>query len=142
MVWNSELNEFIDGRHAHLAAILHDYKPTLSLVYIPRKKRDETDTKPWAILESPPNRPAYIVRYLSDQDMERPDLVLSWVFEGDLDKHRPNDVLAKIEARENAARLIELRIQEEERQDAQDLIAFSARTPKHSWAHNGRRYSS
>lgn len=141
-VWNSDLGEFIDERHAHLAQVLHDYKPTLSLVYIPQKDRDVTDTKPWAILDSPANLPAHIIRYLSDKDMEKPQDVLAWIFEGDLDKHRPDDIFAKMEARRAAEELMNLKKQEEELADFHDKLDFAMKTNLHTWKHDGKVYHS
>lgn len=141
-VYNSDLGEFISEKHAHLAQVLQDYKPTLSLVYIPKKDRDETDTKPWAILDSPANMPAHIIRYLTDAEMEDPAAVLAWIFEGDLTKHRPDDVFAKLEAKRAAEELLNLKKREDELADQLDLIEFAARTNKNTWKHNGRTYRS
>lgn len=139
-VWNSDLGEFVSDAHVHLAQVLNDYKPTFSLVYIPKKDRDADDTKPWAILDSPANMPAHIVRYLSDAEMQRPAEVLAWIFEGDLDKHRPDDVFARMEAKRAAEELLNLKKQEEELADHMDLIEFAAKTNKNTWKHNGRTY--
>lgn len=141
-VWNSDLGEFINEKHAHLAQVLQDYKNTLSLVYIPKEKRDATDTKPWAILDSPANMPAHIIRYLTDKEMEDPASVLTWIFEGDLSKHRPNDVFAKMEAKRAAEELMNLKKQEEDLADYLDLFEFAAKTNKHTWRHDGRTYNS
>lgn len=141
-VWNSELGEFINEKHAHLAQVLQDYKPTLSLVYIPKQDRDATDTKPWAILDSPANMPAHIIRYLTDKEMEDPAAVLTWIFEGDLDKHRPNDVFARMEAKRAAEELMNLKKQEEDLADYLDLFEFAAKTNKHTWKHDGKVYNS
>lgn len=140
VVWNSDLGEFINDKHAHLAQILQDYKPTFSLVYIPKKDRDATDTKPWAILDSPANKPTHIIRYLSDQEMENPEAILQWVFEGDLDKHRPDDVFARMELKRAAQELLDLKKQEEDMADFYDKIEFAARTNLHTWKHDGRTY--
>jgi hypothetical protein len=140
MVWNSDLNEFVDSKHEHLAEVLRDYKPSLSLVYIPKQERDETDTKPWAILDSPDNMPAHIIRYLSDSEMENPAAILAWIFEGDLTKHRPDDVFARMEAKRVAEELLNYKKQEEELAETMDLIEFAARTNKNTWKHNGRTY--
>lgn len=140
-VWNSDLGEFINEKHAHLAQVLQDYKPTLSLVYIPKQQRDATDTKPWAILDSPANMAPHIIRYLTDKEMEDPASVLSWIFEGDLDKHRPDDVFAKMEAKRAAEELMNLKKQEEDLADYLDLFEFAAKTNKHTWRHNGRTYN-
>lgn len=139
-VWNSDLEEFIDSRHAHLAEILHDYKPSLSLVYIPKKDRDETDTKPWAILDAPENMPQHIIRYLSDAEMENPTAVLQWVFEGDLTKHSADDIFNKIEAARRADELMQTLKKRDEIEEALDLIEFAARTNKHYWKHDGKKY--
>lgn len=140
VVWNSDLNEFISEVHSHLAQVLNDYKPTLSLVYIPKKDRDETDSKPWAILDSPANLPPHIIRYMTDAEMQNPAEVLAWIFEGDLDKHRPDDVFARMEAKRAAEELMNLKKQEEELADHYDLIEFAARTNKNTWKHNGKTY--
>lgn len=139
-VYNSDLGEFISEAHAHLAQVLSDYKPTLSLVYIPKKDRDETDTKPWAILDSPANLAPHIIRYMSDAEMQKPAEILAWIFEGDLDKHRPDDVFARMEAKRAAEELMNLKKQEEELADHYDLIAFAAKTNKNTWRHNGKTY--
>jgi len=139
-VWNSDLGEFISDAHAHLAQVLQDYKPTLSLVYIPVKDRDETDTKPWAILDSPANMAPHIIRYMSDEEMQKPAEVLSWIFEGDLTKHRPDDVFARMEAKRAAEELMNLKKQEEELADHMELIEFAAKTNKNTWWHNGKKY--
>lgn len=139
-VWNSDLGEFVSDAHVHLAQVLNDYKPTFSLVYIPKADRDADDTKPWAILDSPANMPAHIVRYLSDAEMQRPAEVLAWIFEGDLTKHRPDDVFARMEVKRQAEELMNLKKQEEELADHYDLIEFAARTNKNTWHHNGKTY--
>jgi hypothetical protein len=141
-VWNSDLGEFINEKHAHLAQVLQDYKNTLSLVYIPKQQRDATDTKPWAILDSPANMAPHIVRYLTDKEMEDQAAVLTWIFEGDLSKHRPDDVFAKMEAKRAAEELMNLKKQEEDLADYLDLFEFAAKTNKHTWRHDGRTYNS
>lgn len=140
-VWNSELGCFVSDAHVHLAAVLHDYNPNFSLLFIPPKDRDATDTKPWAILDSTPGRPNNIIRYLSDDEMKDTNAVLAWIFEGDLAKHRPDDVFAKIEARERAEKLLQMKAQEERLQDAQEFAqyAFTDRSP-HTFKHNGQMY--
>lgn len=143
MVYNSELGEFIDDRHVHLAQILKDYKDTYELVYIPKAKRDATDTKPWAILEHHPKTGSHVVRYLSEVEMNDPAGVLEWIFNGDLDRHRPQDVFQRIINRENAEKLLEFKRQEEELEDRLDLVAAIAsggRDHKSWYKHDGKTY--
>lgn len=139
-VWNSDLGEFISDKHAHFAGILQDYKPTFSLVYIPQKERDATDIKPWAILDTPANKPPHIIRYLTDAEMEKPDEILTWIFEGDLEKNRPGDVFAKLEAKRIAAELLNLKKQEEDLADFHDKVEFATKTNLHTWKHDGKVY--
>jgi hypothetical protein len=142
-VWNSELGEFIDDRHAHLAQIIRDYKPTYELVYIPKKERDATDTKPWAILERHPKTGNNIVRYLSEIEMNDPAGVLEWLFNADLDRNRPQDVFQRIQNREAAEQLMKLKAEEEEMHDRLEKVATIAsggRDKKHWFRHNGITY--
>ena len=144
-VWNSDLGEFISDDHQHFAEILHDLKPTYSLVYIPKNERVTADdrSKPWAILEDRPGKPPYIVRYLTEVEMNRPQEVLSWLLEGDLDRNRPVDVLARIEARENAERLMAMKRREAELEDIisfGSFVASGGRDKLHTFHHNGQTY--
>lgn len=138
--WNSDLGEFIDSKHAHLAEILQGYKPTLSLVYIPKKDRTALDVKPWAILDAPENMPEHIIRYLSDAEMENPTAVLQWIFEGDLTKHSADDIFNRMEAARLADELMRNRQAQDELDEALELIEFAARTKKNYWKHNGKKY--
>lgn len=143
--WSSELGEFISDDHARLAAILHDYKPTLSLIYIPKKDRTThaERVKPWAIMDSPAYLPPHIIRFLSDEEMKNPNEILRWIFLGDLEKNRPKDVLARIEAEIAADQLMELKRREDELEDRIDHVAFLAsggREKKHTLnLGNGRK---
>ena len=58
-VFNSDLGEFVNDDHVHLAQVLQDLKPTYTLVYVPQKDRTtpEEKQKPWAILDKPDNLP-------------------------------------------------------------------------------------
>jgi len=139
--WDSASEAFISAKHQRLAQVLHDYNPYFSLTWIPPKDRDATDTKPFAILDSSPGRPPYIVRYLSDGEMDNPTEVLSWVFEGDLTKHRASDVFSRMESRRVAEEALILKQREEELEDIIDFgaFAFGDRSP-HFMQHNGRAY--
>ena len=142
-VYNSELGEFIDDRHVHLAAVLKDYKETYELVYIPKKDRDATDTKPWAVLEHHPRTGSHVVRYLSEIEMNDPAGVLEWIFNADLDRNRPQDVFQRIQNREAAEQLMKFKAEEEALEDRLDLvstIAVGGRDKKSWFRHNGVTY--
>jgi hypothetical protein len=140
-VWDSDSGAFISSKHQRLAEILHDYNPYFSLVWIPPENRDATDTKPFAILNSSPSRPQHIIRYLSEAEMNEPEKIMSWVFEGDLDRNNPQTVFARIEARDRAAKLFELKAKQEEAEAREDFagFVFGSRSPN-TFRHNGQTY--
>lgn len=143
-VWDSESGAFISEKHQRMAEVLHDYNPNYSLVWIPPKNRDATDTKPYAIVDSTPGIAPYVMRYLSETDMIDTAGVLAWIFDGDLSKKRPVDVLRKIENRENAERLLDFKKREEELADIAEFGAFmfsGGRDKKHTIKHGGKKYS-
>lgn len=125
-VYDSTLGEFVSDDHVRLARVINDYKPTLSLVYIPRENRDATDTKPWAILERDERFGEHIIRYLSDEDMKRPDQVLAWIFDGDQDKHGANALIQRFDAQDRAKQLLAMQRDIDEREDMRDKVAFLA----------------
>lgn len=139
VAWDSTLGCFVSDRHVALAAALNDYNPYFSLVFIPPKDRDATDTKPWAILDSSPAHPPYIMRYLSDAEMENTQEVLAWVFKGDMSKHRPVDVFDRIAAEERAEQILKLKEKADHLAEAEDFgkFMFSNRSPNYI-RHNGK----
>jgi hypothetical protein len=142
--YSSALGEFVSQDHVHIARVLHDYNRFLELVYIPKEKRDATDVKPFAIRDTSPGKPPHIVRFLSEQEMKNPQDILQWVFEGDLNKHRPGDVMNRIMAEEAARNTIEELRKAEEAMDRQDKLAFlvsGGRDRKSYVRHNGKTFS-
>lgn len=144
-VYNAELGEFISEDHQHFAEILKDLKPTYNLVYIPKKDRTmpEEHQKPWAILDTPENQREYIVRLLSDEEMKEPHKILAWLFDGDLVRHGPQNVLKRIENEEKARQLMEFKRREDELEDMMEYAEFllkGGRDKKHTVTHNGRKY--
>jgi hypothetical protein len=132
--WNSELGEFISDDHVRLARVIHDYKPTLSLVYIPKKDQTGME-KPWAIVENDPRFPSSIIRYLSNEDMQNPQAILAWIVQGDMDRVGRKTLLDRIETEATAARLLELARQQDELDDMADHFQFyltGGREKKHT----------
>ncbi len=122
--YDPEFGEFISDEHVRLAAVIHDYKPTLSLVFIPKKDRGADDTKPYAIVEKDPRFGEHIIRYLSVDEMRRPTEVLGWLFMGDQDKHGSRSILERFDKEEAARQLLELKRQEDELADVADHFQF------------------
>jgi hypothetical protein len=144
-VYNSELGEFVSDDHVRFAQVLKDLKPTYSLVYIPVKNRTtpEEKLKPWAIMDKPDNLPEYAVRFLSDEDMKTPHKIIAWLFDGDVVRHGADNVLKRIEAEENAKKLMEFKRQEDELEDRIEYGAFlisGGRNKLHTVKHNGKKF--
>lgn len=139
--WDSTSGAFINDDHRRLAEILHDYNPYFSLVWIPPSDRTVEDVKPYAIVDNSPNVESYIMRTLSEEEMKNPTAILQWVFEGDLNRNRPGDVLAKIEAEELARKLMDTKREEDFIAAQEDLMAFmvsGGREKKHYVKHDGQ----
>lgn len=132
--YNSDIGEFISDDHVRLAAVIHDYKPTLSLAYIPQKDQTGLE-KPWAIVEDDPRFGENVIRYLSNEEMKNTQAVLTWLFHGDQDKVGRTSILDRIDAEEKAKQLLELKRQEDELEDMADHMQFyltGGREKKHT----------
>lgn len=134
---------FLPAKAARLQEILHDYNPYLELVFIPPKSRTESDTHPFGILDRSPWRPEYIIRHFTEVEIEEPAKILAWLFEGDLSKHSVVDVMARAKLQEEAAKLVDLKRQEEAAQERQEIAAalVSGGTyKKFYYKHNGKTF--
>jgi hypothetical protein len=142
-VYDSDLGEFVSDDHVRLARVINDYKPTLSLTYIPRKDRDASDTKPWAIVERDERFGEHVIRYLSDDEMRRPNEVLAWVFAGDQDKHGREELIRRFDLEHAAEQALSMQRDLDEREDLRDKMAFFAsggNDHKHYIKHNGKTF--
>lgn len=134
---------FLPSKVARLQEILHDYNPFLSVVFIPPRERTETDVFPYGILDSSPAHASYLVKHLTEQEMERPEEVLAWLFEGDLSKHRSIDVQDRLRLKQDAERLLKIKEQEDARQERLELstaLISGGVDGKHYYRHNGKTF--
>ena len=143
-VYDSATRDFISRKHQHFAEILHDYNHTLSLEFIPALARDDTDTRPFRIVETPTDgRERVIIKYLSERELDDPESVLLWIWEGDFRKHSPDAVFNRLEAKRIAADLLKEKNEADERAERVDLMANLAaggRDHKHFYRHNGQTF--
>ena len=75
--------------------------------------------------------------------MKQPHKVLAWLFDGDIVRHGAENVLKRIEAEENAKKLLDFKRQEEELEDRIDYADFlftGGRDKKHTISHNGKKF--
>lgn len=142
-LWSSEVNEFISSKHQRLAEIINDYDEDFFLVYVPKRGRDESDTKPFRIVSKEPGKPSHVVKDLSEAEMDNPQEVLKWLFEGDVRKHRPDDIFARMEAERLAAEVWAQKQEDDEEEDRRDLltqVVRGGRDRKNYFRHNGVTY--
>lgn len=126
-----------------LRRILQMYSPTFDVLYNPEGRRVGDRICNFAILESPPGVEPYIIRYLTEQDIDDPVSIRDWVAGGDLRRHRPQDVLARIEMEEQIKIQEKRRIAAERQQEQADFAATVVRggsNKLHTFKHGGRRY--
>lgn len=141
--WSSEHGEFISDAHRQLAEVVNDYNPNLFVAHIPRTEGDGMEQFPFAIIEHQTGQEPVVIRYLTTEQMQNPKAILAWVFEGDLIRHRPLDVLTRLDAEARAEELLKMKAWEEEAQDREDQIAFfgsGGREKLHTIKHNGKKF--
>lgn len=142
--YDSTVRDFISSKHQHLAEILHDYDDTLSVEFIPSLERTDDDAKPFRVVQTPRDgRDKYVVRYLNEREMDDPQQVLLWIWEGDFKKHNPDAIFNRLEARRIASELLKEKDEADERAERIDLMANLAsggRDRKHYFRHNGETF--
>lgn len=142
-VYDSNVRDFISRKHQHFAEILADYNPSLSLEFIPSLDREDGDNKPFRIVENTQQRGRQVVKYLSERELDDPEALLLWVWEGDFRKHSPDAIFNRLEARRIAADLLKEKNEEDERAERVDLMANLAaggRDGKNYYRHGGKTF--
>lgn len=148
-LYSREFGEFLPSKAARLAEILQDYNPYLELRFIPSSQRDDTDTHPFAIWDLSPWRLGpqglgYPVKHISEREMEDPQAILAWLFEGDLSKHGMSELAARAKAKEAAEQLLDSKRRmeiAEERQELAGEILKGGRNGLNTFRHNGKIFT-
>lgn len=132
-----EVNRWISEEFSRLAEIVKDYDEHLELRWIPPELRtDPNDRKnPYAIVHSPPDKPAYVVMFASELD--NPKDILEKLFNID---NKNGDVFKAMMAHNRAVKAFQLKEQMDELEEARDLTAFAIKNTKSRWQHNGITY--
>lgn len=136
-VWDSEHGCFINQDHQRFAEILEDIDPYLCLVWIPPKERDGTNDKPYAVLHQPPGLEPYVVRWISELEMNNPTAILDNIFQSNTAKFDP---IKALEDHETHEQMMQLKREEDRIEDDIQLGVFLAKTPLHTFKHNGQIY--
>lgn len=134
---------FLPSQAARLADVLHDYNPYISLVFIPPRERSEADVFPYALLDRSPAHAPYIIKHLTERELEDPASVLAWLFEGDLSKHSQVDIMARQKLKQDAEKLLKIQEQEDARQERLELstaLLSGGVNNKHYFRHSGKTF--
>lgn len=124
--------QFVSQEHLHIAEILNDYEPTLSLAWIPSDKRAPGE-QPFAVVHRPLGGPEYVVFY-ADQCDHR---ILQRVFSMDSSK---TNVLSNLESNNAALELIKQKKQMEDMEEANALRESILTSPQSKYKHDGVVY--
>lgn len=123
---------FVSQNHLHIAEIINDYDPTLSLAWIPPDKRAPGE-QPFAVVHRPLGGPEYVVFY-ADQCDER---ILERIWRNDNLKH---DVLSDMDAHNAAIKALQLKKELEDREEKKDLVESIIKSKKNTYVHDGVKY--
>lgn len=139
---NSARGEFDSAEHRRLSEMVTDYKPTMRVIAIP-PNTEAGITFAYAIVDAPAGMEPYITRYLTREMLDSPASILEWLFNGDLIKHRPKDIFARIQTKEAAEQAVKMKEQMDRDADINDLGAFffsGGRDKLHTIKLNGKKF--
>lgn len=131
----ASLDAWISAEFRRLGEIIQDYDPYLELRWIPPENRtEETDrARPFCIWDTRTNYPVF---YFSE--IESPVSVLAKLFDID-NKH--GDVVARMDARNAAIKVMRLKEEMDKMEEANDFAAFVIKNEKSRWKHEGKTYN-
>lgn len=134
--YDPESGEFIHAKHMQLHAVIQKFWPNFKLVWIPKKNRSAEDTKPFALVDQFDR----VLMWFTEQDMDRPDLVLARLYESDTTKHPKGYLLNKLETQELAQVLLQQQVWEEKQAERRELAESILRSPlnKYTVKRNGK----
>lgn len=133
MLVPAEDGHWINEKFARIAEIINDFDHRLQLVWIPPESRTQFDIRPYGILHSGDDGQQKMVMLIKEEELD--ERVIEALFLGDTTK---TDVLARLEAKERAAKVLQMKAEMEAAEERQDFIKSVVRSGKHSFRHNGR----
>ena len=139
---------FVTDDQERVQQILSDYNPNLVILKIPpalQETQVEKD-KPFRIVCLDERGDfwvnglgkCYIVMDVRADEMNHK--VIEKIFEADVTKHNPRDMLAKMQAQQAARQIFEAHKQAEAKEAMQDFHKSLLKSPLHTYRHNGKVY--
>lgn len=126
VILSAEGNTYVDQKWSYLAEMIGDYNPMLELRWIPVDKRSPEDrSKPYIVVHTGKDNREYIVLYASELDT--PEEIMTRLINSDM-KH--GNVQTRMDTRNRVNKLFELRAQEEQLAQEEDLVRWLTETTK------------
>jgi hypothetical protein len=134
VTFDPETGYALSDEHRRIAEIIKDYDESLELAWIPPDKRDGEEF-PFAILHRTPGGVVdYVAMKLREREIDHRVLVRLW--ENDTTK---NDVLGAIEREEDARKIMQLKKEMDDAEEAQELATWALKA-RSGAKHNGVRF--
>lgn len=127
--------QWVSADFERLARMVKDYDESLELVWIPPAARTRDDKEPFAIRDTRPQEGSGIIFFVKETDS--PVDVIHRLFTGD-NKH--GNVLDRLQAREDAQRVWDMKAHEDQMAEAAELAFFFKQSPLHTIKHNGKKF--
>ena len=109
-------NRVVDAETERIASVIKDYDPNLELAWIPPENREPEDIYPFAVLANNADGTQSVVFRLKDDEIDHRIIARLW--EAD---NKNGNVLDRIEASENARRLVDMKRQMDEIEERHEL---------------------
>lgn len=133
-VVDSNSGEFVNLTFVTIARMLHEWDPTISVVWIPPAQRDDNDVYPYAIVHSPVGKEPYIILHLQEEEMTADLIPRLWTM-----REQTNDLHKTMAMKEEAARRIQQAETDEIKGAERDRHKFMLQSPLHTINMGGGR---
>lgn len=133
-ILNAEAGYALSAKHERIAEIIQDYDSDLHLAWIPPDQRGPLDKEfPFAVLHFAANGMQYIVHKYKESEVD--ERILADLF---LRDNKNASVLDRLDAEDNARRLVKMKENMEQAELRQDFISTVMSSPLHRFKHNGK----
>lgn len=125
---------WVSEEYERLARIVQDYDQAFELRWIPPEHRTRDDKKPYVVVDTTTERP---IVYASELDS--PTDILATIFQSDM---KQGNVLERIEARERAEKIIQLKERHDRLEELLEKYQWMAESNLNYMKVDGKKYDS
>ncbi len=128
---------FISERVSRIVELVREYDPRIDVRWIKPDQRGP-DEPAFALVTRDMSGREYVIFYVQDEQ-SFDGSVLERLYQSDAEKQ--GNVLSAIDARNQAVRAIKQKLHHEQLEEARDVAYHILRSPKHTYKHNGVKYT-